>query len=106
MVDENPPQNMRRRRPPTVIDLPATEVPSDAAAPAESSSEPPPLPPDPPRTESEPQPGRQPPSAFLPGDLSWTHAIAAMAGAAGGLLVVLLLWLGGMFPRGQEPSPD
>jgi hypothetical protein len=33
MVDENPPQNMRRRRPPTVIDLPATEIPTEPTAP-------------------------------------------------------------------------
>jgi hypothetical protein len=107
MADENPPQNMRRRRPPTVIDLPATEVPSDAAAAeAPESSELPPLPPDPPPPEPDPPPGGRPPFAFLPEELSWTHASAALAGVAGGLVVALLLWFGGVFSRGQEPSPD
>ena len=49
---------------------------------------------------------RRPPFAFLPQELSWSHASAAIAGVAGGLLVVLLLWLGGVFSGGREPSPD
>jgi hypothetical protein len=119
MADENrpDPQNMRRRRPPTVIDLPATEVPSASAAPEASvsppsepaqpvSSETPPPPPGPPRTEPEPPPGRRPPFAFLPEQLSWSHAGAAIAGLAGGLIVVLLLWLGGVFSSGREPVVD
>ncbi|MEY2457750.1 MAG: hypothetical protein QOK06_2887 [Acidimicrobiaceae bacterium] len=108
---------MRRRRPPTVIDLPATEVPSASAAPEASvsppsepaqpaSSETPPPPPEPPRTEPEPPPGRRPPFAFLPEQLSWSHAGAAIAGLAGGLIVVLLLWLGGVFSSGREPVVD
>jgi hypothetical protein len=113
MADENrpDPQNMRRRRPPTVIDLPATEVPSESAAPEASvsapsepaqpaSSETPPPPP------PEPPPGRRPPFAFLPEQLSWSHAGAAIAGLAGGLIVVLLLWLGGIFSSGREPVVD
>jgi hypothetical protein len=115
MADENrpsDPQNMRRRRPPTVIDLPATEIPPESAAPEASavppSDPPPPPPPEPPRTEPEPPSGRRPPFAFLPEQLSWSHASAAIAGVAGGLLVVLLLWLGGAFSRapGPSPSPD
>jgi len=118
MADENrpDPQNTRRRRPPTVIDLPATEVPSESAAPEASvsppsdppqpaSSEPPP-PPEPPRAEPEPPPGRRPPFAFVPEQLSWSHTGAAVAGVAGGLLVVLLLWLGGVFSGGREPVVD
>ena len=101
--EEGPPgsQGTRRRRPPTVIDLPATEVPPESATP------PPQEPPDePPRPEPEPPPARRPPFAFLPQQLSWYHASAAIAGAAGGLLVVLLLWLGGAFSGGREPPPD
>jgi hypothetical protein len=122
MADENrppdPPQNMRRRRPPTVIDLPATEVPSEFAEPEASvsppsepaqptsSDTPPPPPPEPASAEPEPQPGRRSPLAFLPGQLSWSHAGAAIAGVAGGLIVVLLLWLGGVFSGGREPVVD
>lgn len=121
MADENhPPEppNTRRRRPPTVIDLPATEVPSESTAPEASvsppsepaqptsSEPPPPPPPEPPRSEAEPPPGRPSPSAFLPGQLSWPHAGAVIAGVAGGLIVVLLLWLGGVFSGGREPVVD
>jgi len=109
---------MRRRRPPTVIDLPVTEVPSDSAAPEASvsppsdlaqptsSETPPPPPPESPRAEPEPPPGRHPSFAFLPERLSWPHAGAAIAGLAGGLIVVLLLWFGGIFSTGREPVVD
>src|SRR4029078_1169452 len=122
MADENPPSeppNTRRRRTPTVIELPATEVPSESAAPAASvsplsepaqptsSAAPPPPPPEPPRAAPAPTPGprppqrepptpargRPPPFASFPEQLSWSHAGAAFAGVAGGLIVVLLLWL-------------
>jgi hypothetical protein len=129
MADEKPPsdpQNTRRRRPPTVIDLPATEIPPEPAAPPPSSEadpqpvnphqaafeqaspepQPPPPPPESPRAEPEPPSGRRPPFAFLPERWSWTHAIAVLAGAGGGLLVVLLLWLGGAFPSGRDASTD
>jgi hypothetical protein len=42
----------------------------------------------------------------LPEQLSWPHAGAAIGGVAGGLLVVLLLWLGGIFSGGREPPVD
>jgi len=120
MADENrpDPQNRRRRRPPTVIDLPVTEVPSDSAAPEASvsppsdlaqptsSETPPPPPPESPRAEPEPPPGRHPSFAFLPERLSWPHAGAAIAGLAGGLIVVVLLWFGGIFSTGREPVVD
>src|SRR3954466_7004587 len=120
MADDNrpDPQNMRRRRPPTVIDLPATEVPSASTAPEASvsppsepvqptsSETPPPPPPESPRVEPEPPPGRRPPFAFLPEQLSWSQAGAAIAGLAGGLIVVLLLWLGGIFSSGRDPVVD
>jgi hypothetical protein len=102
MAEENrppDPQNARRRRPPTVIDLPATEVPSESAAPEASASpqaagaQPPP---EPPHSEQEP-PGGRPPFAFLPEEQSWSHASAAIAGVVGGLVVALLFWLGGAF---------
>jgi hypothetical protein len=36
--------------------------------------------------------------------MSWSHAVAALAGAAGGLLVVLLAWLAGAFSAGSDAS--
>jgi hypothetical protein len=84
-----------------VIDLPATEVPPESKA----APQPPP-PPEPPGAEPEPPPGRRPPFAFLPEDLAWSHASAAISGAVGGLLVLLLLWLGGAFSPSPAPSPD
>src|SRR5215204_3901707 len=123
MADENrppdPPQNMRRRRPPTVIDLPATDVSAESVVleasvsplsgpmePTSSETPPPPPPPEPPRAEPEPPPGRRPPFAFLPEQLSWSHASAAIGGLAGGLIVVLLLWLGGIFSKSREIGVD
>ncbi len=111
---------MRRRRPPTVIDLPATDVSAESVVLAVSvsplsgpmeptSSEtppPPPPPPEPPHAEPEPPPGRRPPFAFLPEQLSWSHAGAAIGGLACGLIVVLLLWLGGIFSKSREPGVD
>jgi hypothetical protein len=42
----------------------------------------------------------------LPEELSWSQAGAGVAGAAGGVLVVLLLWLIGAFSSGRAPSND
>ena len=61
--------------------------------------------PDPPRTPS-PEPsrrGRRPPFAFLPEQLSWTHASAASPARPAACSWSLLLWLGGVFSRGREP---
>jgi hypothetical protein len=44
--------------------------------------------------------------AFLPEELSWSQAGAGIAGAAGGALVVLLLWLVGAFSSGGTPPND
>ena len=44
--------------------------------------------------------------AWLPEELSWAQASAGIAGAAGGLLVFVLLWLVGAFSSGREPSAD
>jgi hypothetical protein len=68
-------------------------------------------PPEPPRAPRHDEPLRKPSSgrgtfAFLPEELSWSHAGAGMAGAAGGLLVVLLLWLVGAFSGGRAPATD
>jgi hypothetical protein len=54
--------------------------------------------------EAEPPPDRRPPFASLPEQLSGSRAGAA--GAAAGLIVVLLLWLGGLFANGREPVVD
>jgi hypothetical protein len=121
MADEespSDPQSARRRRPPPVIDLKASEVPSEtpAASPAEaaavSADLPPeaaaPTPSDPPSPEPDPspEPPRRPPFAFVPEELSWSHAGAAIAGVAGGLLVALLFWLGGAFSGGHDAATD
>ena len=122
MANENPPppgnQGGRRRRPP-VIDLEAREVPPEAAEPQPPSEAsppqqpedtsvppPPPPPPEPPRAEPEPPPDRRPRLGWLPEELSWSHASAGLGGAAGGLLVVLLLWLGGAFSGGHDSLPN
>jgi hypothetical protein len=132
----------RRRRPPTVIDLQATEVESAPAAaeppapeiqPRAVKAEPPPTPETPfiPPSPEQPyaaaasargpsgppprdpprEPPRDPPPSgrgsisWLPEDLSWSQASGAMAGAAGGFLLFLLLWLFGAFPGGgREPT--
>lgn len=73
-----------RKRPATVIDLEATEVPSETST--ETADRTPPLP--------------------GPKALPWGHIGAGVAGAAGGLLVVLLLWLGGAFSGGRDALPD
>jgi hypothetical protein len=101
-----------------VIDLEAAEVPSESAAPqpaanasepaaappADEAFEPPPPPPrEPPRRrapepEAEPEPRRS--LGWLPEELSWAQASAGIAGAAGALLVFLLLWFAGAFSGG------
>lgn len=99
MANEEHPPGAPRRRPPTVIDLPATEVPSEAAAPqpqAEANAEEPP----------EPPPGRRAPFAFVPEGRSWFHAGSAFAAAAGGLLVTVLFWFFGAFSGGREIPAD
>ena len=104
MTSEKPPSGTpggRRRRPPT-IDLRATEVaqpePADPRA-EPAPSEPPAAEPPPP---PEPPPERRP-FAFLPDELSWSHA---SAGIAGGASILLLLWLAGAFSSGRAPSND
>ena len=121
MANENPPppgnQGGRRRRPP-VIDLEAREVPPEAAEPQpqseasppqpEDTSVPPPPPPPPesPRAEPEPPPDRRSRLGWLPEELSWSYASAGLGGAAGGLLVVLLLWLTGAFSGAHDSSAN
>jgi hypothetical protein len=101
MANEGPdnPPGARRQRPPTVIDLPATEVPSDANEAPEASASPPPDPPPASRGEAD-RPSGSRSSGILGG---------AFGGAIGGLLVVALLWWWGAFPARQElpadPSP-
>jgi hypothetical protein len=106
--EQSPPSGSptgRRRRPPT-IDLQASEV--AAQQPVEAPSE---TPTDPARSTnaetepSEPRSKRRP-LAFLPEELSWSHASAGIAGAAGALLAVLLLWLIGAFSNARTLSND
>jgi hypothetical protein len=118
--EESPPdpQGVRRRRPPPVIDLKASEVPSEILA-AEATAASPDLPPeaaapeaaapppsDPP-AESAPASEPRPSFAFVPEKSSWSHnAGAALAGVAGGLVVAALFWLLGAFSGGHESAPD
>jgi hypothetical protein len=128
-----PPDNpgARKKRPPTVLNLEATEVPPETGAtpsetaPAAETPEPEPVvnPPEaepvkevasePPQPKASEEPPRESPHAepksdtrrsigWLPGGLSWTHARAGIAGAAGALLVVLLLWLAGALSGGGQ----
>jgi hypothetical protein len=136
-----PPPGGRRKRPPTVLNLEATEVPPETAAsasappadttpPAPETSVPPssmkpeetpfekasyePPPPPPPR-EPEPraaedQPERLPPPTTFLG-ASQPQLMAGAFGAAGGLILFLLLRLFGAFSTTQpvvatQPQPD
>ena len=132
MADETPPDplNERRRRPPPVIDLQASEVPAELAAstpePEQTASPdlpPPAAGPGSPETspesvtepkepqpeakpESSPASARRPSFAFEPKRSSARHLGTAAAGVAGGLLVALSFWLAGAFPGTREASPD
>ena len=44
--------------------------------------------------------------AWLPEELSWSQASAGIAGAAGALMVLLLLWLPGVLSGGRDQSAD
>jgi hypothetical protein len=110
MTDEDRPSSGTpgvRRRPATVIDLQATEVPSDAATP-ELKVEMPPLEPprDPPPKADEKSASEQPSAPPPPKGSSWALLSAGFAGAAGALLVVVVFWLAGALPTGREPSTD
>jgi hypothetical protein len=99
--------------PPKPDDAPAPQpeqakfVPPPPEQPAPPKSESPP--PDPP---SEPPPRRPdaPPDrgllTWLPEELSWQQVGGAAAGACGGLLIVVLLWLLGAFSTGRDPASD
>lgn len=141
-----PSGSQRRRRPPTVINLEATEVKSGPAAaeprpdapaeppqpepslskaveeafvppppvrPTQAASDLPPAEPPPSEPPRDPPPGMppEPPSdrrsfTWLPEELSWAQASAGIAGAAGGLLVFLLLWLVGAFSGSRATTQD
>jgi hypothetical protein len=130
MTDENssPPAGPggRRKRPPTVLDLEATDVtpetaapePPPAEAPAAAADAPPAPPPEtaapgasaepplPPPPRSEEPPGPRTSWGWLPEGASWIHVGAGIAGAVGGLGVFLLLWLGGALPGVRDTSAD
>ena len=125
MDDEKPPGSpgARRKRPPTVIDLPATEVPSYTpepqaeAAPSDTVQKPedafiPPPPVTPAAAASEQastestKTGRRPAFTMLPELPSRAHISAGLAGVAGGLLVAVLAWLFGAFANGRDASAD
>jgi hypothetical protein len=81
-------------------------TPKQAAFERASFEPPPPPPPEEPRRKSaEPPPGRRPFFAW-PHEPSWKPLASGAAGAASGLLVVLVLWLTGAFTGGREATPD
>ena len=113
----------RRKRPPTVLNLEATDVTSAAAAaqssaeqPAAAADAPPGPPPDAAPEQASSEPSRAEPSAAetpeaprtrrLPQGVLWTHVGAGIAGAVGGLGVVLLLWFGGALSGIRDASSD
>lgn len=123
--DSGLPPGSRRKRPPTVLDLKATEVEASPAAadappapppeiPAEPSAEQkaaetPPHEPELERPAAEPTEPSFAPRAnagWLPEGFSWSHVGAGIAGAVGGLLVFLLLWLGGALSGVRDSSTD
>jgi len=113
--DPRSPPDGRRKRPPTVLDLEATDVTpaaepgTEGAPPAEAAADPsagpspsenfvPPPPPEPPHPRTS--------AGWFPEGMAWTHVGAGVAGATGGLLVFLLLWFGGALPSVREPAAD
>jgi hypothetical protein len=112
----------RRKRPPTVLNLEATDVTPaeqpaaaadapDAAAgqPAEQAASEPSRP-EPSAAETtqprSPEPSAARRSRGLPEGVLWTHVGAGIAGAVGGLGVVLLLWFGGALSGIRDASSD
>lgn len=121
----------RRKRPPTVLDLEATDVtpateaaapetapapgtpapasdasPETAAEPAAPSPEQSAEQPERPHEQAEPPPGPPPSAGRMPEGMAWTQIGAGIAGATGGLLLFLLLWLGGALPGIRDTSAD
>ena len=98
MANENPenPPGARRQRPPTVIDLPATEVPPEPKEPSEGAASPPPDPPPASPGETDRPAGRR--SSGLVGGV--------FGGTIGGLLAAVLLWWWGAFPARQALPAD
>lgn len=94
-----------------MIDLPATEVASEPAAPepqAEATASPP-SDPEPPRSEPPPPPQEPPPGrrllfAYMPEPASWP--VAGIAGVAGALMMALLFWLFGALSGGHDAASD
>jgi hypothetical protein len=105
MADEQSDPPNKRRRPPTTIDVKATEVASEAAASPEN--------PDPaPESaasdgaEGSPPPLNDAPQSGGPRDrMNWRLFAACGAGAAALLLVLLALWGAGVFQSEDQVSP-
>lgn len=116
----------RRRRPPT-IDLEATEIDSRLGGEERVVREPEPPAPAPedqsgssprdagPATQGDHAAEPRPPESqsadrpylrWLPEELSWQHVGAGAAGAAGGLLAFLVLWLLGASPSGRDSAAE
>jgi hypothetical protein len=117
------PSGARRPRPPTVIDLEATEVASDSAGPAGADAPPPssanpdnPAPPDAESAATEPPPPKEAakeekPSAAPEVPIRTGSGVgwSAMAGLAGGFLAFALLWIGGVLlgtPQTSQAPAD
>jgi hypothetical protein len=117
------PSGARRPRPPTVIDLEATEVASDSAGSAGAGAPPPssanpdnPAPPDGESAATEPPPPKEAakeekPSAAPEVPIRTGSGVgwSAMAGLAGGFLAFALLWIGGVLlgtPQTSQAPAD
>jgi hypothetical protein len=81
-----------------VTDPPAAETAQRAAPEAGPEPKPEPEPNAEPKPEAEPE--RRRALGWLPEELTWAQAGAGIAGAAGALLVFVLLWLAGAFTGG------
>jgi hypothetical protein len=111
----DPPDDRQQPAPPAAT--PDDAVAATEDAPAQVASEPLATPPPAPESPPPPEPPSGSPSGarsssdgpaskWLPEELSWTQAGAGIAGAAGGFLLFLLLWLVGAFSGGGAPPAD
>jgi len=104
MADEQSDPPNKRRRPPTTIDVKATEVVSEAPATSENPDSAPESPPSE-TAEAPPPPSGDAPASEPPERTTWRLAAACAAGAAAMLLVLLALWGAGVFQSEDQVTP-
>jgi len=104
MADEQSDPSNKRRRPPTTIDVKATEVASEAPAAVETSD---PVPETPPgeTAEASPPPSGDAAEPTEPREpINWRPIAAGIAAVAAVLLVLLALWGAGVFQRDDQTN--